>query len=352
MEAQNRTKNTFLAGEISSFCEQVAMIVGAGIPLYSGMEAIKSTYRGHKSEAQFTKVCDEVIQNGSLHEALKAVPGYPKYMIEMVYVGEMTGRLDKVMMGLADHYRREDELKQAVRNAAAYPMVLGVMVTAILVVMVFRLIPIFRNVLAGMGLSMTDGSTAFLRVGTLIGVVMLVVMLLGIILAASGLLLSKTKLRDKIVAIVERIFPPLSRMRAQRSAARTASVMSMLLSSGIPLEEAFRTAAEVLGDELAKDKILQMVQAVQNGSEVGDAVADTGLFDDVSSCLIRTGGAVGLLDTTMEKIADDYKQRAEQSLVKLSSAIEPTLVGLLAVVIGGVLLSLVLPMGGIISGLL
>lgn len=350
MERENHARQ-IPAGEIAVFCEQLAMLLHSGAPLYMGMEAVGKSYMG-KSAQQIGELCRAVMDGEALPDALRAQGVWPSYMLEMVAIGDAAGRLESVAEKLAAHYRREDELKSAAKSALAYPLVLSAMVVGILLVMLLKVLPVFREMLGSMGMSAAQVGEGMMHWGSIIGAAMLVLMLMSFIAVPVLALLLRSRHRQATMSLLGRLFRPLGSMCAHRSAARVASVLSMLLYSGVSLSEFFRRMPELIEDSCAKEKLRSMAERISRGEGVGAAIADTGLFDDMSACLIRTSAELGELDETMEKLAAEYEQKTESSLERIASGIEPALVGLLALVIGGVLLSLMLPMGGIISGML
>ena len=113
--------------ELSSFCSEIALMLGAGMPLYAGMEALEKTYEDDAHAALYRGVSETLTQTGSLRDALESAHAFPTYLVEMCGVGERTGHLEDVMRGLSVYYERESRIRQAVRSAVTYPLVLAVM---------------------------------------------------------------------------------------------------------------------------------------------------------------------------------------------------------------------------------
>ena len=137
--------------ELSSFCSEIALMLGAGMPLYAGMEALEKTYEDDAHAALYRGVSETLTQTGSLRDALESAHAFPTYLVEMCGVGERTGHLEDVMRGLSVYYERESRIRQAVRSAVTYPLVLAVMMVLILLVLILKVMPVFRTVLGSMG---------------------------------------------------------------------------------------------------------------------------------------------------------------------------------------------------------
>ncbi|MBQ8080597.1 MAG: type II secretion system F family protein [Clostridia bacterium] len=339
------------AAELSSFCGQVALILEAGLPLYDGMETLAGTEAGSENADAYAAASKGVTETGSLYEALKEDDRWPAYLVEMVQIGERSGQLERVMRGLEDYYAREDRIRSSVVSAVTYPMVLGAMLVVIVLILLWRVLPVFRRVLNSMGVGMTESGSLLMRLGEVVGWIVLALVALVVIGVLVGLALLKTKRRDSVIAFIQKVFPPYRKLNRKLSAARVASVLSMMLSGGFPTGEALEMTAKVLTDREAADKMEAIRASLEEGKTFADAVSETGLFDELHERMIHMGSATGREDQVLGKLAVLYEEQVEEDISRLVSIIEPTLVALLSVVIGAVLLAVMLPMAGILSSL-
>ena len=350
--------------ELSSFCSEIALMLGAGMPLYAGMEALEKTYEDDAHAALYRGVSETLTQTGSLRDALESAHAFPTYLVEMCGVGERTGHLEDVMRGLSVYYERESRIRQAVRSAVTYPLVLAVMMVLILLVLILKVMPVFRAVLGSMGVTMTETGSVMMSVGTALGWVVLALVLVFVLAALACVLLLRSKKRDRalaalksgrreqVLAGLKKAFPPLRRLSMRLASSRAASVLAMMLSSGFPLEQALEMVPLVLPDEEAAGEIAQIREKMGEGVSFSDALTGSRLFDEIHRQMLRMGIAAGREDQVMAKIAETYEQQAEEGISDLVSIIEPTMVAALSIVIGAVLLSVMMPMAGIISSIL
>ena len=352
MEKKLQNKNRLSSQELSGFCAQVAMMLSSGMPLYDGMEAMANTYRDSSQKELFAEISRQVTESGSLYQALKQQSSFPSYLVEMVGIGERTGHAEEVMNGLSDYYAREGRIRGAIRSAVTYPLMLGVMMAVIVLIMVWKVLPVFTHVLANMGVALSDSGNAMMRLGSVIGWTVLIVVAVLAVLILVCVLLTRTKHRGQVLAALYRVFPPLKRLQNQISSSRVASVLSMMLGGGFPLEEALEMVPSVLNDTVAVAEIENVRKKMAEGVSFGEALTDGNLFDELYNCMIRTGCEVGCVDQVMHRVAHDYEEKAEEDIANLVSIIEPTMVGVLSVVIGCVLLSIMLPMAGVISSIM
>lgn len=344
-------RNGLSSAELSNFCGQVALILEAGLPLYDGMETLAGADSGSANADVYAAASKGVTETGSLYDAIKEDGRWPKYLVEMVGIGERSGQLDQVMRGLEAYYAREDRIRSSISSAVTYPLVLGVMLIVIVLILLWKVLPVFRRVLNSMGVGLTESGSLLMRLGVSVGWIILALVALVVVLVVAGVILLRTKHRDKVMQIVQRIMPGLQRLNKKLSASRVASVLSMMLSSGFPTDEALEMTSNVLSDRNAAEKVHSIRQSLEEGSTFAEAVTKTSLFDDLHNRMITMGSATGQEDQVLGKLASLYEEQVEDGITRLVAIIEPTLVALLSVVIGAVLLSVMLPMAGILTSL-
>ena len=339
------------SAELSIFCGQVALILEAGLPLYDGMETLAGADKNSSNADMYASACKGVTEKGSLYDALKEDGRWPEYLVEMVGIGERSGQLDKVMRGLETYYAREDRIRSSVVSAVTYPLVLSIMLVLIVLILLWRVLPVFRRVLSSMGVGLTASGSAMIRLGSVLGWVIIAIVGLAVLAILAAAVLLRSKHREKVLSIVEKLFPPVQRLGKKLSASRVASVLSMMLSGGFPMGEALEMTSKVLSDKAAADQVGAIRGGLESGKSFADAVAETQLFSELHNRMITMGSATGREDQVLGRLAGLYEEQVEDDISRLVAIIEPTLVALLSLVIGAVLLAVMLPMAGILSSL-
>lgn len=343
---------TVSPAELSVFCGQIAMFLEAGMPLYEGVKTLAAE-SGKSAAAPLYRALDAAMEEtGSLTEALQKDARWPEYLVEMVSIGERTGKLEEVMASLSRQYEREDRLRSAISSVIVYPLTLVLLLAAVIVVMLWKVVPVFRRVLGSMGLGAEGSSQTLTSAGTAVGIVVLVLVALLLIMALVLWLLVKTGRKDKVSALLEKLFPAVKRMLQKRNASRLGAVLSMMLSGGFSAEEAVTLGKSVLSGDKARAQADTLLETLSSGDTMANAVEKSGLFDALEVRLFRTASAAGREAETMERISVSAEEQAEAELERLVSIIEPTLVTVLSAIVGGVLLSVMLPMAGILTGML
>ena len=340
--------------ELSSFCDQIALMLSSGMTLRDGIEMLAEDEMKDKSlkHRPYTNLYKTVDETGSLYVALKENEAdWPSYMIEMVDIGEQTGRLEDIMLSLSTYYQREGRIRSAAVSAITYPLVLGVMLVVIIGILLWRVLPIFRRVLASLGVGSSSSGSVLMQIGTWVGWGVLILIGLVVLAAIVIAILLKTKARSGVLKFLKNLFPPVRKLTEKLSASRVAGILSLMLSSGFPMENALQMAPAALADQESIDKVAQIRKDMQDGDTFSDALSKSGLFADFHNRMLKVGAASGHEPQVMGKIAEIYEEQVEDGLDHLISIVEPTLVALLCVVIGAILLSVMLPMAGVLSAM-
>lgn len=341
-----RTAGRVPAKEIAVFCEQVALLLQAGIPLNDGLDAL--TDEGSASGRELLQfLAQQVRDTGSLYTAVREAGVFPHYMVKMIQVGENAGKLEAVMRALSLYYEREDKLRSAVRNAVLYPVILILLMAAVVAVLVAAVLPVFSQVLSELGAD--TGSAGLLSFGSVIGRCALGVVAVLMAALLVILVVSLTSGGREWLVRIGRRLPVLRGVYRRIASGRFASALSMMLSSGYDLQESLKLAGDVVTDPVVKQKIAQCQELVENGTSFSDALLQLELFSGLYARLVQTGEKTGRLDEVMQKMAAQYEEESYETLSSLVAVIEPTLVILLSIIIGGILLSVMLPLIGMIS---
>ncbi|MCI8599700.1 MAG: type II secretion system F family protein [Lachnospiraceae bacterium] len=348
---KRRRQKGLPAMEVSLFCQQTAMLLKSGIPLYDGMEVLYENYQGTEYKAIFEQLYKSVQQGEMLYESVKEAEIFPDYMVYMLQVGEKTGKLDEVLEMLGDYYEREDKIEASIRSAVVYPLALVTMMAVVVSVLVIKVLPIFTDVFQSLGLELQGVPGIVLACGVILGRAMLAIVLL--VLAGALLLYLVWRLSGwgKVITFGSHICPPVGRLLEKKISQHLASALSMVLASGYNME----SALEFIPDLLPEDQNIQKVREcksymVKDGDFVA-AIEKAGLFEPLYLKMIRVGMESGQIEHVMKQIALLYEERVEDGIQDLVSWIEPALVGVLTLVVGGILLSVMLPLLSIMASI-
>ena len=191
-----------------------------------------------------------------------------------------------------------------------------------------------------------------MQIGSWAGWIVLGLIGLVVLAAIVIVILTKTKAKDKTMNFLKNLFPPVRKLSEKLSASRVAGILGLMLQSGFPMENALEMAPAALADQASIDKVNFIREQMKSRDlTFQEALSESGLFADFYNRMVKVGAASGHEPQVMEKIAEIYEEQVEDGLDHLISIVEPTLVALLSVVIGAILLSVMLPMAGVLSSM-
>ena len=180
------------ATEVSSFCQQINMILKAGFPIYYGISLLRDDADDEETKELLTKIYEPMEKGACLHDAISDTGVFPPYMLKMVRVGEETGRLEEVLSSLITYYEREAQIRAGIKQAITYPLTMSVMMLAVIIVIITKVVPIFADVYAELGSSLTGFAKVLMDISTFLNKYLLIFVLIFLILAAFVCLALKT----------------------------------------------------------------------------------------------------------------------------------------------------------------
>ena len=336
--------------ELSVFFRETALLQKAGI---TPAEGVAELLEDAGADPVLKQLKEHLDDGERFHEALTSTGVFPSYVTGMVRIGEEAGALDSVLTSLADHYEREESIRESIKSAVVYPCLMIGMMLVVVFVLITRVLPIFSLVFAQLGTGMTGISAALLHAGQVLNRYSIVLLILLVVLVALFFYFYATASgREKAAAILE-YFGPTKAIRRDIASGRFADALSLMFKSGIPLsEETMDMARALVGHGGMADAITHFYDLVEKESlNIPEALKKAGIFSGLYSSLMNAGFKAGEQDTVMEQIAVRYEEDTDKKIYALIGVIEPTLVILLSVIVGLILLSVILPLIGVMSNL-
>lgn len=337
--------------ELITFCSQLAMILRAGISAIEGIAIMREDAAKGEGGEILNALYENMEATGLLHFSMRETGVFPEYVCNMTEIGEQAGRLDEVMEGLAEHYESEEELSSGIKSALTYPMLMVGLMAVIILVLVIKVMPIFNNVFEQLGGGLTGISRSIMNLGmTMSRYGAALIAVLAVVLAAAGYLVFSKKGRDSFKNFIERskLFGGLSEKMA---CARIAGGMNLCIRSGLDIDQSLEMAGQLVKHEEVKKRLDICRQKMLEGEGFDEAVIRSGLFSGVYGKMVSIGIRTGSVDQVMAKIAGQYEEEVMDKLQSSVAMIEPTLVAILSTVVGLILLSVMLPLMGVMSSI-
>ena len=350
------------SGDISIFCLQLSLILKAGVPLHEGLSVLgnndntltDSTQKIRGTLVKAVKKMADFTETGEpLSASMKKTGVFPDYVINMINIGERTGKLDDVLESLGDYYERDQYMKTKIRNSLMYPVFLFIIMSVVIVLLVSRVFPIFKSMLESMGGSLSAGEEAVAAFTNSLAAgeyTMYIILSLAVIFVIVALL-SKTKAGRKIGGAFIASFPLTKNITKKITASRFANAMAMTLSSGMDFNSAMQMAVNLIDPGNLKNKFKYCMDEIEAGESFSKSVAKTDLFSAMYIKFIEIGQKTGNIDSVMKKISDICDSEADSSLNNATSFIEPLLVGVLSIIIGVILISVMIPLVQVMSNI-
>lgn len=335
---------------ISRFTRQFATMIGAGLPMVQCLEIL-----GQQSDsAEMRKVVSQVkesVQAGTtLAEALsRHKKTFDDLYVNMVDAGEIGGALDTILIRLAVYREKADALVRKVKGALIYPAVILVVAIGVTTLMLTFIVPIFAKMFSGVGAELPGltkfvlGLSQFLRANFLAGLIFFVLATVGLrfYMRTEQGRLTIDKLLLKL--------PLIGDLLRKSAVSRFTRTLGTLISSGVSILEALDITAKTAGNKVIQNAIKKSVLSIAEGETITQPLKETGVFPPMVTQMISVGEKTGGLDDMLNKIADFYEEEVDAAVSALTSIIEPVVIIFMGVIVGGILISMYLPMFDIIG---
>jgi type IV pilus assembly protein PilC len=336
-------RGRFSAKEIALFTRQFATMINAGLPLMQCLEVQAQQADRPQFRRILTEVMSDVERGSTLAEALKKHRAFGDLYVNMVEAGEAGGALDVIMLRLANYLEKAAALRRKIRGAMVYPSVIAGVAVVMLGVLLGFLVPKIAEMF-----TMFEGD---LPLPTVI-VVNLSNMVKHwfpvIILALAGLVVGiyfwyQTPRGREVIDRTLLRFPIFGSLIRRSSISRFARTLSTLLSSGVPILDAMDITARTAGNWVVENAVMKARSSISEGETISEPIKSGGIFPPMVTQMIAVGEATGGLDDMLAKIADFYDAEVDDAVENLTSAIEPIVMVFLGVIVGGIVISMYLP---------
>ncbi|MGC1387137.1 MAG: type II secretion system F family protein [Steroidobacteraceae bacterium] len=331
--------------DIAIFSRQLATMMSAGIPMVQAFEIIGN---GHEKPAMQKLVLDvkASIEGGStLHESLAKFPLYfDDLFVNLVEAGEQAGALESLLDKIATYKEKTEALKKKIKKALFYPMAVLAVAVIVSVILLIFVIPQFEELFKGFGADLPAFTQMVVNLSRFVqhqGWWLFLVIGGGIY--AFFYFLKRSK---KMQLAFDRImlkFPVIGPILVKAAIARFARTLSTMFAAGVPLVEAMQSVAGATGNIVYEEAVLRMKDEVATGGRLQRAMENTGLFPNMVVQMIAVGEESGSLDTMSSKVADFYEQEVDNAVDSMSSLLEPLIMAILGVLVGGMVIAMYLP---------
>jgi type IV pilus assembly protein PilC len=338
--------------DIAIFFRQFSVMIDAGLPLVQCLEILAANQENTAFQKCLTGVRTTVEGGSTLSNAMR---GYPKIFDDlttnMIEAGEAGGILDVILQRLATYVEKAVKLKAAVKSALIYPV--SVMSIAALVVglLLKFVVPIFANMFSSMGVELPLPTRIVVNLSYIVGRWWWVLLgLLALLFFGIRQIRKDPKGRymlDKFLLSMPVLGPVLRKI----AVARFTRTLGTLITSGVPILEGLAITARTSGNAVLEDALMKVRKAVEEGRTIVDPLKESGVFPNMVTQMIGVGEATGAMDAMLQKIADFYEDEVDSATKNMLTLMEPMMICFLGIVVGGIVISLYLPLFSMIAKL-
>ncbi len=340
-----KRKKKITAGDIAVFSRQLATMMSAGVPMVQGLDIVG---RGHDNPAMqdlVLKIKSDVEGGTNLSQALAQHPRhFNELFCNLVEAGEAAGVLDTLLDKLATYLEKTESIKKKIKKALFYPaavVVVAFLVTAILLIFV---VPQFESLFRGFGADLPVFTRFVVNLSEFFQSYWYIIF--GVVIGLGVAFAEGRKRSRKFVRLVDRLalkIPVIGTILEKAAIARYARTLSTMFAAGVPLVEALESVSGATGNVVFQEGVLVMRDQVASGQQLQSAMKLSNLFPNMVVQMTAIGEESGSLDTMLAKVADFYEEEVDNMIDSLSSLLEPMIMVVLGVLVGGLVIAMYLP---------
>ncbi|HWY04359.1 MAG TPA: type II secretion system F family protein [Candidatus Acidoferrum sp.] len=338
--------------EIAIFFRQFSVMIDAGLPLVQCLEILGSNQESQAFQKVLTGVRTTVEGGATLANAMRGYPLiFDDLTTNMIEAGETGGILDIILQRLATYVEKAVRLKAAVKSALIYPVAVVGMAVLIVGALLKWVVPIFSNLFAGLGVNLPLPTRIVMGLSGFVQSFWWVVFV-GAFAVVFGIRQIRKHPRgryyfDKILLHI----PVIGSLLRKIAVGRFTRTLGTLITSGVPILEGLTITAKTSGNAVLEEALMKVRKAIEEGRTIVDPLRECGVFPNMVTQMIGVGEATGAMDSMLQKIADFYEEEVDSATKDMLAMLEPFIIGALGIMIGGIVISLYMPLFAMIAKL-
>jgi type IV pilus assembly protein PilC len=338
--------------DIAVFFRQFSVMIDAGLPLVQCLEILAANQENQIFQKCLTGVRQSVEGGSTLSNAMRQYPKiFDDLTTNMIEAGEAGGILDTILQRLATYVEKAVKLKSAVKSALIYPVSVISIAALVVGALLKFVVPIFANMFISMGVDLPLPTKIVIGLSNFIGRFWWLIFLsIGLLFVAVKYIRKDPKGRfmfDKMLLNL----PVLGNVLRKIAVARFTRTLGTLITSGVPILEGLTITARTSGNAVLEDALMKVRKAVEEGRTIVDPLKESGVFPNMVTQMIGVGEATGAMDAMLQKIADFYEDEVDAATKDMLTLLEPIMIGFLGVTVGGIGISLYMPLFSMIAKL-
>jgi type IV pilus assembly protein PilC len=328
-------------------------MIDAGLPLVQCLEILA----GQQENKVFQKVLTGTrasVEGGSTLSA--AMRQYEKVFdslyVNLVEAGETGGILDTILQRLSTYIEKNVKLKRAVKSAMVYPIAVLSVAASVIILLLWKVVPIFTTLFLGLGVALPLPTRIVIGLSNFVGSIFGLLILVAIVGIIVGLKVwYQTPVGRMAIDRTLLKLPLLGLLLRKIAVARFTRTLGTLISSGVPILEGLEITARTAGNAVIEKSLMEVRKGLESGRNLSDPLKETNVFPGMVTQMIGVGEQTGAMDAMLQKIADFYEDEVDAAVKDLLAAMEPLMIVILGVVVGGIVISMYLPLFSLIGQL-
>jgi type IV pilus assembly protein PilC len=338
--------------EIAIFFRQFSVMIDAGLPLVQCLEILASNQENPAFQKTLNGVRTTVEGGATLANAMRTFPiVFDDLTTNMIEAGETGGILDIILQRLAVYVEKAVRLRAAVKSALIYPIAVVSMAFLIVGALLKWVVPIFANLFAGLGVSLPLPTRIVLGLSTFVQGFWWIFLVGGVGLVVGIKQIKKNRRGRYYFDKMMLHLPVLGQLLRKIAVGRFTRTLGTLITSGVPILEGLSITAKTSGNAVLEEALMKVRKAIEEGRTIIDPLKECGVFPNMVTQMIGVGEATGAMDSMLQKIADFYEEEVDAATKDMLAMLEPVIIGLLGVMIGGIVISLYMPLFAMIAKL-
>jgi type IV pilus assembly protein PilC len=341
------------AKELAIFTRQFSVMIDAGLPLVQCLEILASQQENQTFQKVLAGTRGSVEGGATLSAAMRQYPKvFDALYVNMVEAGETGGILDTILQRLSTYIEKNVKLQRAVKSALVYPVGVLTVAAAVIILLLWKVVPIFATLFAGLGVDLPLPTKIVITLSNFVGSIFGLLIVVAFVGMAFGLKLwyGTEQGRYAIDATILRL-PVLGILMRKIAVARFTRTLGTLISSGVPILEGLDITAKTAGNAVVERALKKVRRSLEEGKSLTEPLKDSEVFPGMVTQMIAVGEQTGAMDAMLQKIADFYEEEVDAAVKDLLTALEPVMIVFLGLVVGGVVISMYLPLFELIGKL-
>lgn len=344
-------KKKFSSEELSGFCSQVAIMLKSGIALEEGVYMLAEEVEEEGTKKILNQVQEKLKENEPFEVALRDAGVFPEYLVNMVRIGETSGKLEDVMNSMAHYYERDSVIKDSIRNVIAYPAMMFGMIAVILAALIGKILPMFESVFVNLNVDAASSSSRIMNFGMWAGRVVAIFSFAVIVVGVLVYAFYHTEKGNRCLRNFASNCFVTKKTANLLAVGRFVSSMEVMVSSGLDVKESMEMSQDIVEHPGVQKKISRCIEKMDKEESFANTLREEAILTGMQGRMVAVADKAGMMDEVLGDISTQFDEKIFSHMGQFCTKIETSLVLALSVVVGGVLISIMFPLVSIITSI-